>query len=669
MKKFFLFMAAIYSFAMSLMATDYNVWITGYHNAVTQVTSDNMDDIFGYGDKQLSFDPSTNTLTYRQVKSQAFVYAISTTIADFTIKTQLAEDPSEAGPLPSINESDNDYAITFADKLTITGNAGFIISAKTAAFNKTTNLYLDNMEEKNGNPLTGNDLFLQVKPVYYNVWINGTQLSNTKPSFGGATYDDSKKELTLRSATLNTIRSTEPVLSIISEQGTHEGATPASYITTSTDSYGIDIPVGTILNISGPCALVVNANVSAINNISGVRLNGLKEKNDKPLSSAQIDLEPFYNIAINGTMLTQTSDYVNNPSNAINYVPTEKVLYLTQTADIKLHNLYIADSGIQMVIEGENAIIATTDNAIEVHHPLSISGTGSLYIEAQKEAITDDIVLGEGLAKVIDTPTKLYIAAPIEEKPMLCKGVFSITADSTAQFYDENLLYSPLLDMYAFESTELKGYWTPYVPWNQDYQQVTVLNQPEDYTLLSQAHWNYIFRLRPNALYLWAAATIEGTNGYVILPDNWIWYEGANFTPNSVQADPKFEANTYTLDEWLTMEAGGALFLPALGYAINNAPSFVNHAVSYWTSTTSGTKHVALNSGATSQDFQLNDDAFACPARMVHVVKAGEDKGDDKQEEGIFNINANTIVTKRIVNGQLVIIRDGKAYDMMGAEL
>lgn len=661
MRKTFFLLAALCCAAMSVLATNYGVWITNYAKTEIQVTSDNKDDIFGSGNKQLSFNPETNTLTYRQTKAQSIVYAIRTTITDFTIKTQLAEDPSEKGPLPGILDDENDYAITFPGKLTITGNATFFLSAKTAVFSKTSNIYLDNMEERDGKPLSGKDLVLQVIPTYYNVWVNNIPLSDVQPSVSGAKYDDSKKELTLASANINSIRTTNSVLNIVSTKADYEGAAPGSYIINS-GAYGIEIPSGATLNISGDCALYISANVSAINKVTSVNLNGLKEKNDKPLNSREINLEPFYYISINGQQLTTTSEYVNHEGTMINYVPAEKILYLTNCdASDVLYSLLINDPEISVVIKGENRICSSTDYAVETNNPLPISGSGTLFVEAKKQAITADVVLSDGLEKIVDTPTKVLISLPIEKKPTLAKGEFSIDADTKVRFYEQVLLYSPQMDIYAFEAEELQQpAWTPYIPWNEDYQQVNVLNSPKDYALLSQTQWDYIFRQRPNALYMWAAATVETTHGYIILPDNWVLPEGINFTPTSLQTTPDFNVNTYSEADWQKMEAAGALFLPALGYKSGESLAFPNYAVCYWTSTIDGAKHVALNGTSTRVVYQSNDATYTCPVRLVHIVDPSE---------GFVNANANVNANKRIVNGQLVIVREGKSFNMVGAEL
>lgn len=42
---------------------------------------------------------------------------------------------------------------------------------------------------------------------------------------------------------------------------------------------------------------------------------------------------------------------------------------------------------------------------------------------------------------------------------------------------------------------------------------------------------------------------------------------------------------------------------------------------------------------------------------------------EEDQVSGIDNVNVNANVNKRIVNGQLLIVRDGKSYNMVGAEL
>ena len=71
--------------------------------------------------------------------------------------------------------------------------------------------------------------------------------------------------------------------------------------------------------------------------------------------------------------------------------------------------------------------------------------------------------------------------------------------------------------------------------------------------------WKYIISERPNAATLKGFAMINGVNGCVLLPDQWEQPEEVNFTADAT----KYTDNQYSAVEWGSMEAAGAVFLPA----------------------------------------------------------------------------------------------------------
>lgn len=58
--------------------------------------------------------------------------------------------------------------------------------------------------------------------------------------------------------------------------------------------------------------------------------------------------------------------------------------------------------------------------------------------------------------------------------------------------------------------------------------------------------------------------------GFILLPDDWTSDDvpaGLNFTPASAEGGANTYENVYSISEWARMEAAGAMFLPAAGYA------------------------------------------------------------------------------------------------------
>ena len=88
--------------------------------------------------------------------------------------------------------------------------------------------------------------------------------------------------------------------------------------------------------------------------------------------------------------------------------------------------------------------------------------------------------------------------------------------------------------------------------------------------VLSSDEWEYLMEKRPDAEHKCGGAVVDGVDGWVILPDDWIALDGLTFVSavEKVSKD-KDIPNQYTTDEWAAMEAAGAVFLPNTGFLVN----------------------------------------------------------------------------------------------------
>ena len=73
--------------------------------------------------------------------------------------------------------------------------------------------------------------------------------------------------------------------------------------------------------------------------------------------------------------------------------------------------------------------------------------------------------------------------------------------------------------------------------------------------------YSYILYDRNNYSSLKGKGSVNGVNGLILLPDEWILPDGASFTAELTD----YTTNTYTLEQWAVMEAAGAVFMPAVG--------------------------------------------------------------------------------------------------------
>jgi hypothetical protein len=106
----------------------------------------------------------------------------------------------------------------------------------------------------------------------------------------------------------------------------------------------------------------------------------------------------------------------------------------------------------------------------------------------------------------------------------------------------------------------------------------------------------YIFYNRPNAQSLFALGSVNGVNGTIILPDNWTTPDGVSFVASTTQGlywygthyynsnGNNYSHNTYTAEQWQTMEQAGAVFLPASGNRWGTDVSVVGDDGGYWSS-------------------------------------------------------------------------------------
>lgn len=103
-----------------------------------------------------------------------------------------------------------------------------------------------------------------------------------------------------------------------------------------------------------------------------------------------------------------------------------------------------------------------------------------------------------------------------------------------------------------------------------------------DWRTLSQEEWHYLLTGRKNAERLYGMGTIDTIHGMIILPDIWTLPDNCTF----IAGAGSWSRNQYTPDKWNTLEAAGAIFLPAAGSidsrGILNGRGSEGH---YWSST------------------------------------------------------------------------------------
>ena len=195
-------------------------------------------------------------------------------------------------------------------------------------------------------------------------------------------------------------------------------------------------------------------------------------------------------------------------------------------------------------------------------------------------------------------------------------------------------------------------------------------NQKGLWRTMTDTEWEYILIIRPNAAKLQSIGTVDGVYGYIILPDEWKLPEDLWFTANST----KWDRNEYTIAEWAKMEDAGAVFLPAAGFREGTSVDDINRFGFYWTSVANPdnmeeVQMVSFGDGDSYKKAVIEYSTFRDWGYSVRLVQ------EAPAQTGIEEIAAEASRQQQAVKvldpatGTIYIIRNGKAYNLMGGDV
>lgn len=202
-------------------------------------------------------------------------------------------------------------------------------------------------------------------------------------------------------------------------------------------------------------------------------------------------------------------------------------------------------------------------------------------------------------------------------------GKFSISATQQIAFSSGNLQYHPLNNQWRFAESQLDRVgdananisptydgWIDMFGWGTGDEPTRTIQNNGSYPnfvdwgtnsigtdtantwrTMSADELRYILFSRPNAAALNGIAHINGVNGLVLLPDDWVAIEGLTFNSGAYghsSRDYYAVHNTFTLEQWQQMEEAGAIFLPAVGYRQGNSIYASGSKGYYWTTSPNG---------------------------------------------------------------------------------
>lgn len=215
---------------------------------------------------------------------------------------------------------------------------------------------------------------------------------------------------------------------------------------------------------------------------------------------------------------------------------------------------------------------------------------------------------------------------------------FSVSSDKKVIFSKGNLQYHPANNVWRFapNQTDVIGYdniniapnydgWIDLFSWgtganptkasdnDNDYPRfidwganMIESESPNTWRTLTYEEWYYLCYTRTNADFLVGVAQVNGVNGLIFLPDNWICPDGVTFRSgfhNSNDKESFAEYQTFTFEEWTKLELSGVIFLPAAGYRdpydsssrVCNATFAVQKIGDYWSATADSKKAYAAS--------------------------------------------------------------------------
>lgn len=109
-------------------------------------------------------------------------------------------------------------------------------------------------------------------------------------------------------------------------------------------------------------------------------------------------------------------------------------------------------------------------------------------------------------------------------------------------------------------------------------------NKANQWRTLTYGEWEYLIEGRANASSLQVAASVNGVNGLILLPDGWKQPNGVSFK-SGYSYGGYDDYQSFTAAEWQKLEKSGAVFLPSSGYRVGTDVNYVGLDGSYWSAT------------------------------------------------------------------------------------
>lgn len=199
-------------------------------------------------------------------------------------------------------------------------------------------------------------------------------------------------------------------------------------------------------------------------------------------------------------------------------------------------------------------------------------------------------------------------------------------------------------------------------------------NRVSAWRVPTAAEWEYLFQHGKWTMARIKTSDKKSTRGFMLIPNDFKAPAGIPLTllgtgkeNNTLKtiSQGDYASNLYTIEQFEQLQKAGVVFLPCAGFRDAGEVDYVNMVGGYWSSTAAGTDYArALYFFSTMVDASyLPLRSFGYSVRLVHDVAAPiatDVTSTDTQDRNCGRI------TKVLHNGQVLIIRSDKVYNIVG---
>jgi hypothetical protein len=144
---------------------------------------------------------------------------------------------------------------------------------------------------------------------------------------------------------------------------------------------------------------------------------------------------------------------------------------------------------------------------------------------------------------------------------MIDNSLFSVSSNKKVRFSKGNL-WCTTSSGYTFHTNQYDCNGTTQLASNKDLFPWKDTTYISDWSVLSAEEWNYLINTRPGDRF--AKACVNGVNGLIIFSDTYRHPIALALVKVNYSGSMNYSENTFDTGKWESMEAAGAIFLPAV---------------------------------------------------------------------------------------------------------